>query len=86
LLELKRLVHPRIVAPLAHRRQRRFLRPIAGAVLGFIFLYILAAGELTFFLVASGLDFTSSITAIIACINNAGPGLNQCSQPSTQYA
>jgi trk system potassium uptake protein TrkH len=28
------------------------------------------------FLVASGLDFTSSITAIIACINNAGPGLN----------
>jgi trk system potassium uptake protein TrkH len=33
-------------------------------------------GELTFFLVASGLDFTSSITAIVACINNAGPGLN----------
>ncbi len=75
LLELKRLVHPRIVAPL-RIGDKAIPAPIAGAVLGFIFLYILAAGELTFFLVASGLDFTSSITAIIACINNAGPGLN----------
>jgi trk system potassium uptake protein TrkH len=49
---------------------------IAAAVLGLIFLYILAVGELTFFLIASGLDFTSSITAVVACINNAGPGLN----------
>lgn len=75
LLELKRLVHPRIVAPL-RIGDNAIPASIAGAVLGFIFLYILAVGELTFFLVASGLDFTSSITAIIACINNAGPGLN----------
>jgi trk system potassium uptake protein TrkH len=75
LVELKRLVHPRIVAPL--RIGGTSVSPsIAGAVLGLIFLYILAVGELTFFLVASGLDFTSSITAIVACINNAGPGLN----------
>jgi trk system potassium uptake protein TrkH len=75
LIELKRLVHPRIVAPL--RVGETTVAPqIAGAVLGLIFLYILAVGELTFFLVASGLDFTSSITAVVACINNAGPGLN----------
>lgn len=75
LLELKRLVHPRIVAPL-RVGDKAIPASIGGAVLGFIFLYILAVGELTFFLVASGLDFTSSITAIVACINNAGPGLN----------
>jgi trk system potassium uptake protein TrkH len=75
LIELKRLIHPHVVAPL---RVGAMVVPqqIAGAVLGFIFLYILTVGELTFLLVASGLDFTSSITAIVACINNAGPGLN----------
>jgi trk system potassium uptake protein TrkH len=75
LTELKRLVHPNLVAPL-RVGDTPIPQQIAGAVLGFIFLYILAVGELTFFLVASGLDFTSSITAIVACINNAGPGLN----------
>jgi trk system potassium uptake protein TrkH len=74
-VELKRLVHPAIVAPV--RIGGTTIPPnIATAVLGFIFLYILAVCELTFFLVASGLDFTSSFSAIIACINNAGPGLN----------
>ena len=75
LIELKRLVHPNLAAPL-RVGETAIPAQIAGAVLGFIFLYILAVGELTFFLVASGLDFTSSITAIVACINNAGPGLN----------
>jgi trk/ktr system potassium uptake protein len=74
-VELKRLVHPAIVAPV--RVGNTTIPPsIATAVLGFIFLYILAVCELTFFLVASGLDFTSAFSAIIACINNAGPGLN----------
>lgn len=73
--ELKRLIHPRMASQM--RVGDTFVsNSIAGAVLGFIFLYILAVGELTFLLVASGLDFTSAITAIVACINNAGPGLN----------
>jgi trk system potassium uptake protein len=75
LIELKRLIHPRLVAPL-RLGKAAVSQQIAGAVLGFIFLYILTVGELTFLLVASGLDFTSSISAIIACINNMGPGLN----------
>lgn len=75
LRELQKLIHPNVVNPI---RIGGSVIPqsIAGAVLGFIFFYILTVGELTFFLVASGLDFVSSITAIIACINNAGPGLN----------
>ena len=73
--ELRRLIHPRMASQV--RIGDTFVsNSIAGAVLGFIFLYILAVGELSFLLVASGLDFTSAITAIVACINNAGPGLN----------
>jgi trk system potassium uptake protein TrkH len=75
LVELKRLIHPAVVAPI-RVGETIIAQPIASAVLGFIFLYILAMGELTFLLMASGLDFVSSFTAIIACINNAGPGLN----------
>jgi len=75
LVELKRLVHPSIVAPIKVG-DMLISQQIASAVLGFIFLYALAVGELTFLLMASGLDFISSFTAIIASINNAGPGLN----------
>jgi trk system potassium uptake protein TrkH len=35
----------------------------------------MTASTLTFALMASGLDFISSLSAIIACINNVGPGL-----------
>jgi trk system potassium uptake protein len=31
---------------------------------------------LTFALLISGLDFISAFSAVVACINNAGPGLN----------
>jgi trk system potassium uptake protein len=48
---------------------------IVFAVLGFIFLYFISIATLTFALLISGLDFVSSFSAVIACINNAGPGL-----------
>jgi len=48
---------------------------IVFAVLGFIFLYFMSVSTLVFALMASGLDFISSFSAIIACINNVGPGL-----------
>jgi trk system potassium uptake protein len=48
---------------------------IVFAVLGFIFLYFMTVATLTFALLISGLDFISAFSAIIACINNAGPGL-----------
>jgi len=48
---------------------------IVLSVLGFIFLYFMSVVVLTFALVISGLDFVSAFSGIIACINNAGPGL-----------
>jgi len=72
--ELNQLVHPNMVRPLkvggiviANR--------VVFAVLAFVFLYFMSVVTLIFVLLASGLDFMTSLSAIIACINNAGPGL-----------
>ncbi|MBL8473260.1 MAG: TrkH family potassium uptake protein [Rhodocyclaceae bacterium] len=82
--ELVKLVHPAVVNPL---RVGNSVVPneIAFSVLGFIFLYFVTVVGMTFLLVMSGLDFTSSFSAVIACINNAGPGLNVVG-PASNFA
>ena len=72
--ELDMLVHPNMVRPLkvggvviANR--------VVFAVLAFVFLYFMSIATLIFVQLASGLDFMTSLSAIVACINNAGPGL-----------
>ncbi|MDD5613371.1 MAG: potassium transporter TrkG, partial [Gallionella sp.] len=57
---------------------------IVFSVLGFIFLYFMSVAMLTFVLLISGLDFISSFSAVIACINNAGPGLGVVG-PASNY-
>jgi trk system potassium uptake protein TrkH len=74
LRELRLLVHPSAVVPV-----RIGGKPIpdrvGDSVLAFIFLYFMTATVLTFALLLTGLDFDSSFSAIVASINNAGPGL-----------
>lgn len=80
--EMLRLLHPSIINPMkisGHVVQNS----VVYSVLGFIFLYFMSIVVLVFLLVGSGLDFVSSFSAIIACINNAGPGLNQVGPAST---
>ncbi len=73
--EMFSILHPRAVNPI-----RIGDTPIANkiifAVLAFIFLYFISIVVLTFSLIFSGLDPISALSGIIACINNAGPGLN----------
>ena len=54
------------------------------AVLAFVFLYFMSMVMLIFVQLASGLDFLTALSAIIACINNAGPGLGLVG-PSSNY-
>lgn len=68
------LLHPAAVNPLKIGGHV-VANNIVFAVLGFIFLYFMSVVTLTFTLLISGLDFISSFSAVIACINNAGPGL-----------
>ena len=72
--EFRRLLHPAVVNPM---KIGGSVVPnnIVFAVLGFIFLYFITAATLTFVLLVSGMDFITAFSAIIACINNAGPGL-----------
>ena len=82
--EFLKLLHPSAVNPLKIGGQV-VPNNIVFSVLGFIFLYFMSVVTLTFALVISGLDFISSFSAIIACINNAGPGLGEVG-PAGNYA
>lgn len=72
--DMLKLIHPNAVRPLKVGTTC-VSDTVAQSVLGFIFLYFMSIVLLTFVLLLSGLDFMSSFTAVIAMINNAGPGL-----------
>ncbi len=82
--ELLSLIHPRAVVPIKVGG-RVIPNKVVFSVQGFIFLYFYSVVALTFILVISGMDFISAFSAIIASINNAGPGLNEVG-PATTYA
>lgn len=82
--QMKQLIHPRAMLPL-RIGGRPMPDSLPAAVLGFTFLYFMSVVTLTFALLLSGLDFVTAFSAIIACINNMGPGLGSVG-PSTNYA
>ena len=84
LREMGNLLHPRAVLPLVIGG-RSIPDRIAFSVLGFIFVYFMSVVLLSFVLIGSGLDFLTAFTAILACINNVGPGLGQVG-PAGNYA
>ena len=81
--EFIRLLHPSAVNPLKIGGQV-IPNNVVFSVLGFIFLYFMSVVVLTFVLLISGLDFVSAFSAVIACINNAGPGLGAVG-PASNY-
>jgi trk system potassium uptake protein TrkH len=81
--ELMLLVHPQAVRPVKIGGQV-VQNQIVFAVLAFVVLYFGTVVVLTFSLLMSGLDFMSSFTAVIACINNTGPGLGVVG-PASNY-
>ena len=72
--EMLLLVHPSAVAPVRIGGQVIPDR-IAYSVLAFIFLYFFTVVLLTFAMLLSGLSLDSSFSAVIASVNNTGPGL-----------
>ncbi|MBK5913838.1 TrkH family potassium uptake protein [Rhodocyclus purpureus] len=82
--EMVRALHPKAVLPIRVGDQVA-PQPILYAVLGFSFLYMLSIAAMTLLLSLSGLDIISAFTAVVASINNTGPGLGVVG-PSTTYA
>ncbi|MEW5966231.1 MAG: TrkH family potassium uptake protein [Pseudomonadota bacterium] len=58
---------------------------IVFAIQAFVMMYIATIVTMTLVLLASGLDFVSAFSAVIACINNAGPGLGEVG-PASNFA
>ena len=82
--ELVRIVHPRVVNPVT-LGGAMVDNPVIFAVLAFMQLWGVAVIGLTFALLWTGLDLVSAFSAVIACIANTGPGLNQVG-PASNYA
>lgn len=83
-LELFKFIHPYAVKSVKIDTDV-VSHTIVTSVTGFIFLYFMCVVILVFTLLLSGLDFITALSAIIACFNNAGPGLNQVG-PASNYA
>ena len=78
------LAHPAAINPLKLAGTVVSSR-ILLSVLGFIFAYFMSVVIFTLLLVMTGMDFLSAVTAIIACMCNAGPGLGEVG-PASNYA
>ncbi|MDO8350699.1 MAG: potassium transporter TrkG [Gallionella sp.] len=81
--EFVKLLHPAAINPMKIGGQV-IPNGVVFSVLGFIFLYFMSIMTLTFALLISGMDFISAFTAVLASINNCGPGLGTVG-PSSNY-
>lgn len=82
--ELTRLIHPSARLPVKLAGQV-VPNNVIYAVLAFAFLYVFFIIVMTLAMTASGLEFITAFSAVVASINNTGPGLNQVG-PATNYA
>jgi len=84
LREMVRIVHPRALIPIKLAGQT-VENNIVFAVLAFMLVYGGTMTTMTMLLAASGLDIVTAFTAVVASLNNMGPGLGQVG-PTSNYA
>ena len=82
--EFTRILHPRAFVPLKIGGMT-VENNLIFAVLAFMLIYGGTAMAMTLLMTASGLDPVTAFSAVIACLNNMGPGLGKVG-PATTYA
>ena len=82
--ELVRAIHPNAVYQVRIGSEVVPVN-ILFAVLAFGFVYVACIVSMTLLLLLSGLDIVTAFSAVVASINNTGPGLGQVG-PSTTFA
>ncbi len=82
--ELMRAMHPSAVWPV-RVGGAPVENKILFAVLAFGFIYMVTIAALTLLMSLSGLDSTTAFSAVVATVNNTGPGLDKVG-PATTYA
>lgn len=78
-INIMRLVHPNAVVSLKIG-SKAVDDKVAESVWGFFSIYVICFMLLLLSLLATGMDFESSFSAIGACLNNLGPGLGQVAE------
>jgi len=81
--ELRRIVHPRAVVPIK-LGNASVDADVLQSVLAFMLIYGAVMTGATMLLLFTGMDVVSAFTAVVACINNTGPGLGQVG-PASNY-
>lgn len=80
--ELLRIIHPRVLRPVKLAGLAVENR-IVLAVLAYVFVYVSCIVVATLLLCATNLDVLTAFSAVVASINNTGPGLGQVGPAST---
>ena len=83
LREFTRILHPRVINPV-HVDGRTIENNVVFAVLAFMLVYGAMITACTMLLLLSGLDVVTAFSAVVASVNNTGPGLNQVG-PATNF-
>ena len=82
--ELLQIIHPRLVQPVALAGS-----PVSNQVIFAILAYMLFYGAtvmvMSFLMLMTGMDPISAVSAILASVNNLGPGLGEVG-PAGNYA
>ena len=79
-----RILHPRVVNPL--RLGADVVdNKVVFSMLAFMLVYGSTIVTLTIAMLFTGLDVITAFTAVVSCVNNAGPGMNQVG-PGTTFA
>ena len=82
--EITRMLHPRVIDPLMVNGEPVANRTIF-AVMSFMLVYGATVLLLTFVLLLTDMPLDTAFSAIVASVNNTGPGLNEIG-PSGNYA
>jgi trk system potassium uptake protein TrkH len=82
--ELIRIVHPNAVTPVVLGGVAVGER-VMHSVIAYMMMYGASLVTLTMLLLFSGLDVVTAFTAVIACVNNIGPGLGEVG-PAVNYS
>jgi trk system potassium uptake protein len=81
--ELVRIVHPNVVNPVV-LGGAQVGQKVMQSVIAFMMIYGATLVTLTMLLLFSGLEPVTAFTAVIACVNNIGPGLGEVG-PAVNY-
>lgn len=82
--ELFRIVHPHAVQSV--KMGRSVVKDdVLSGVVGFIVIYLTLMVVSSLLIAAMGIDFITSLTSVLACISNIGPGFGQVG-PASNYA